>query len=141
MPYCPKCHCDYQPGATRCPDCGARLLPHPPPTPDTGSADPQTRDQAGAEPVELCRVADPSEAEIVHAVLAGAGIVSLVRTHGALTGTLATVVDGATSDFAIIYVPSNRLEEAKRLLEEMRAKPPAWPEGMEPDLESEGDDS
>jgi uncharacterized Zn finger protein len=126
---------------THCPECGTLLteqMPAPCPEPRRryvgGVPDP------GTERVELCRVADPSEADIIRATLAEAGIVSLVKTHGVITALRATVVDGTSGDLAVVYVTRNRLAEAQRVLAAARSQPPEWPPGMEPDLESEEDD-
>ena len=126
MPYCEKCLSEYLPGVSRCSDCGAKLTEGAPlqarsePPPDT-------------EVVRLCYVADPVEAEVIKAVLAEAGIQSFVREHGPLISQLIRVADGATHDYALVLVTRNRLEEAERVLTELRAAPVHWPEGMEPD--------
>ena len=85
------------------------------------------------EPVRLCRIHDPTEAEVISAHLTQAGIPSVIHLFGVITGHLARVADGATSDYAIILVPRNRLEEARRLVHELEAGPVVWPEAMEPD--------
>jgi hypothetical protein len=135
MPYCPNCKLEYRPGITRCPDCGQALLdgdlpppaPVPLPSPDT-------------ESVLLCTVPDPTEADIVHALLAEAGIPSVVRRQGPLTGELATIADGATIDYAFILVAKNRLDEAKQVLANMQSTSIQWPPGMEPSDDEEDDD-
>lgn len=132
MPYCPRCRFEYQAGVIRCPDCGGPLSASVP-------QDAQDGLDPGSEPVELCRVGDPSEAEIIRATLAEVGISSFVKTHGVITAYRASVVDGASGDYAIVYVARNRLAEAQRLLAVVRAQPPEWPQGMEPDLQSEED--
>jgi len=127
MPYCPKCRFDYRAGMAVCPDCGEALL--------EGSVPPPGREHRPSpetEPVRLCRVADPNEAEIIHAALTEAGIQSVIQEYGPITARLTRVVDGATHDYAIIFVTRNRLEEARRILDEIRSGPVIWPEGMEP---------
>jgi hypothetical protein len=128
MPYCPTCKFEYRRGIARCPDCGDPLLDGAlPPPQSTPLPSPET------ESVRLCRVADPAEAEIVHTVLANNGIPSVINFFGPLTGQLVRVADGVTHDYALIFVPRNRLEDAKRLLADMEAFPVEWPEGMEPE--------
>jgi len=135
MPYCPNCKLEYRPGIARCPDCGQPLLdgalpppaPVPLPSPDT-------------ESVLLCTVPDPTEADIVHALLAEAGISSLVRRQGPLTAELTTIADGATLDYALIFVTKNRLQEAKQVLANMQSTSVEWPAGMEPSDEEDDDD-
>jgi hypothetical protein len=126
MPQCPNCLSEYRPGISRCPDCGAELAQGAP-----GEA--EARHRPETELVCLCRVADPAEAQVIRAVLAGAGIQSLVRQHGPMTGELVQVVDGVTHDYALVYVTRNRLEEAREALDGARSAPVQWPEGMEPD--------
>jgi hypothetical protein len=125
MPYCPNCLSEYRPGVARCSDCGVELVAGPPPQPGGLSSD--------TEVVRLCYVADPAEAEVIKAVLAEAGIQSFVREHGPLTGQLTRVADGVTHDYAIVFVTRNRIEDAQRLLGELRSAQFQWPEGMEPD--------
>ncbi len=85
------------------------------------------------ELVRLCRVADPSEGDILRAALAEAGILATVRRHGPITGELGRVTDGLTEDYASVYVTRNRLDEALRVLEAVQSADIEWPEGMEPD--------
>ena len=124
MPYCPKCLSEYRPGVTRCSDCGAKLVePDPAPPGDWAS---------GPDVVRLCE-AQVGEADIIRAALAEAGIQSMVQEHGPITAPLTRLSDGATDDYAIIYVTSNRLKEALQLLEELQSSQFQWPEEMEPD--------
>jgi hypothetical protein len=141
MPYCPNCKFEYQSGVTQCPDCGTVLIEQmPAPCPEPRRRYVEAAPDPGTEPTELCRVGDPSEADIIRATLAEAGIDSFLKIHGPLAAIRVTVVDGTTSEYAIVYVARNRLPEAQRVLAEARSRPPEWPLGMEPDLESEEDD-
>jgi uncharacterized Zn finger protein (UPF0148 family) len=130
MAYCAKCKFEYRRGVTRCPDCGGKLVQGELPREKAALPPAET------ESVQLCRIADPSEAEIVKAALAEAGILSVIHEHGPITARLTRVADGATHDYAVIYVTKNRLEEARRVLAEIQSAPVEWPEGMEPE---EGD--
>ena len=128
MPYCPNCLFEYREGIAVCPDCGTALKPGPPPV--SGSADlprPET------EPVVLCRISDSTEADIIRAALAEAGIPCALRAHGPIQSRLVVVTDGhAVDDYTAILVPGNRLQEARVVLEAVRSAPVEWPEGMEP---------
>jgi len=135
MPFCPSCRFEYREGITRCRDCGVELVAELPPedaqpplpTPET-------------ELVELCRVRDTNEGDLIQAALREAGIACNLKTHGAITADLARVVDGATSELAIIHVTRNRLDEAREVLATVRSLPFVWPEGMEPAEGDEEDD-
>jgi hypothetical protein len=125
--HCRECRFEYERDMPRCPDCGAELKPGPLPAKEERVISPES------EPVRLCRVADPSEADILRAALAEAGIVVTVRRHGPISGELGRVTDGMTEDYASVYVIRNRLEEARRVLEAIQSAEIEWPEGMEPD--------
>jgi len=132
MPYCPNCNFEYRPGTPRCPDCSHDLVEGSPPPPQPAPPPPDT------EAVRLCRVSEPIEADIIHAALAEVGIPSVINTYGPITGAyLARVVDGATHDYALIFVPRNRLAEARQILAEIETGPTVWPEGMEPQDEED----
>jgi hypothetical protein len=91
--------------------------------------------------VPLARIADPAEAEVLKAALAQAGIRSVVQVHGPISVYLTRVADGVTHDYAIVYVTRNRLEEAQRVLAEIRTAPVQWPAGMEPENDEEASSS
>lgn len=132
MRHCPECRFEYERDMPRCPDCGAELKPGPVPAREEMVVSP------GTELVRLCRVADPSEADILRAALAEAGIAATVRRQGPITGELGRVTDGMTEDYASVYVTRNRLAEARQVLEAVRSAEVEWPEGMEPDDSTDG---
>ncbi len=132
MPYCPSCNCEYRPGTRRCSDCDVDLLEGSPPSPSSQPAPPDEN-----APVRLCHVPDPTEAQIVRAALAEAGIRSVLQIHGPITARLTTVADGATHDFALIFVSRKQLAAARAVLAEIAASPVVWPEGMEPQDEED----
>jgi hypothetical protein len=99
----------------------------PPPDPDT-------------ELVALVRMGDPSQVEIIQAALREAGIQTMLKTHGPITGRFIRGGDGVTQDQGIIYVTRNRLEEARQILEAVRTGPVEWPAGMEPAEAGEEDE-
>jgi hypothetical protein len=135
MPFCPTCRFEYREGITHCPECGVDLVAELPPAEEAAPPpDPDT------ELVELIRMGDPSQAEVIQAALREAGIQTMLKTHGPITGRLASVVDGATHDQGIIYVTRNRLEEARQILEAVQTGPVEWPEGMEPTEAGEEDE-
>lgn len=123
MPYCPRCKTEYRRGITRCPDCGEALV----------EKLPEPDEARYARVAPLTRVADPSEADIVVAVLGEHGISAFARRHGPITGELGRVTDGMTEDYAIVYVQQERLEEARNLLDDLRSGTIEWPEGSEPE--------
>lgn len=124
MPFCPQCKLEYRPGKQRCSDCGASL------TAEAPKAPVQLRGQPA---VRLCRLPDASAGDIVKAALAEAGIPAFVQRHGPITGELSRVTDGLTEDCAIVLVPEDRLEEARRILTVLESAPVEWPEGMSPE--------
>jgi hypothetical protein len=124
MSHCPRCNAEYIEGITECPDCGILLVAGPP-MPEVGIY--------AANMVALRTVSDPSEAEVIQATLAEAGIPSSVRRHGPITGELGRVTDGITEDYAIVSVPQDRLAEAEELLDAIEEGAFEWPAGMEPD--------
>jgi len=119
--YCPKCGFECRPRVRRCPECGEALREGSPP------------EVQRAAMVRLCKVTDPSEADVIQAVLAESGIPAFVRRHGPITGELGRVTDGMTEDYAIVLVPEDRLPEAEGLLKEIESGEIEWPEGMEPE--------
>jgi len=124
MPFCPQCKLEYRSGTVRCPDCGVGLTAEVPEAP----AGPR-----GQPAVRLCRLPDPSAGDIVRAALAEAGIPAFVQRHGPISGELSRVTDGLTEDCAIVLVPADRLEEARRILTILESAPVQWPEGMSPE--------
>ncbi len=134
MRHCPVCRFEYERDIPRCPDCGAELEPGPLPATEERVISPES------ELVRLCRVADPSEADILRAALAEAGIAAVVGRHGPITGELGRVTDGITEDHASVYVTRNRLEEARQVLEAVQSAEIEWPEGMEPEEGSNEED-
>lgn len=124
MPHCPSCNAEYVEGVTTCSDCNVALVEGPP-VPEAGVY--------AMQMIALRTVSDPSEAEIIQATLAEAGIPSSIRRHGPITGELGRVTDGITEDYAIVSVPENRLAEAEALLDAIEAGQFEWPEGMEPE--------
>jgi hypothetical protein len=128
MPYCPECRTEFRPGVTQCSDCGRSLLAGAAP-----SEKEETLSAAETEPVLLCRVADPAEAEMIRSSLADAGIACVVEEQGPIAGLLSTVSGDASEDYATILVSKNRLAEARRVLAETTAQPITWPEGEEPE--------
>ncbi|NLT65539.1 MAG: hypothetical protein GXX84_02945 [Acidobacteria bacterium] len=66
MPFCPNCENEYSPGASACAVCGVRL--------------PESADDAGGtELVELARLFNVSQAEMINELLEKNGIRTVVR--------------------------------------------------------------
>ncbi len=122
MPYCPNCSYEYVEGIEVCPECGAQLRPGEPP-----------EEAVPADYVRLITLSDPSAALVFRGTLNEAGIPVIVQTHGPTTGLLAVTADDITEDYAVLFVPADRLEEAQRLVQAMQTEPTQWPEGMEPE--------
>ena len=122
MPFCPNCHYEYIEGIEKCPECGARLTQAPPP-----------QEEVPPEYVRLTTLSDPAAAMAMQVALQEAGVPVIVQTYGPVTGALAAVADDITEDYAVLFVPEDRLEEALRLVQSMETQAPQWPEGMEPE--------
>jgi hypothetical protein len=130
MPFCPNCRYEYVEGVETCPECGANLT--------AGSLAEEVEGEAKSEYVRLITLSDPSAAMVFRGTLNEAGIPVVVQTHGPISGELASVADNITDDYAVVFVPEDRLEEALRIVEEMQSGTTQWPAGMEPE-EEEGE--
>ena len=124
MPYCPNCNYEYVEGIEVCPECRTRLRP--------GEL-PEEQEVPGEDFVRLITLSDPAAAMVFKGTLNQAGIPVVVQTYGPATGMLAAVADDITEDYAVIFVPGERLEEALRIVQAMESGPTQWPEGMEPE--------
>jgi len=104
--YCPVCRYEYEDGIVVCATCGEELLDEPP--------------GPGVEYVELvevARVADPSEAELLAGELEAAGIpVELADEHGA------ELFAGAGTVQVRLLVPERRAAEAGAILASLGGK-------------------
>lgn len=100
MGYCPGCGYEYEDGIVACPTCGEELLDEPP---ETGAA--------YREMIEVARLADPREAELLAGELEAAGIpVRLADEHGA------ELFAGAGAVEVRVLVPEEWAEEARELI-------------------------
>jgi len=99
MPFCPVCRSEYRSGFSRCSDCGAELV-------DRLPEDPH---QAPARE-ELLATRDPDLLPAVIAALTAAGI-----PHWTAGDESAGIYAGGID--VRVFVPADRLEEARALLE------------------------
>ena len=129
MRHCPRCGCESEEAAARCPDCDEDL--------PSGSAPAGPQGEDEGRPVRLCEVPDVTAGDILKGVLAEHGIPAFVQRHGPITGELGRVTDGLTDDRAILMVPASRLGAARAVLDVVESGRVIWPEGMEPEEEDE----
>lgn len=126
MPYCPNCRTEYREGIVTCADCEVPLVTA---LPEVSHA---------APPLELLlRTADAELLPVVLSALDAAGIPCW--TEGAESAALLPLGPGTASTFtgvgAELFVPSDRLDEARALLEAVETGsedlPPELREGPE----------
>lgn len=104
MPWCPDCHTEYDPGITRCADCGADLVQNDPAS------------LAGPAPVLVYEAGTASEAQVVEATLESEGIPAFVQpTSMAFPGE--SIVHDSSPDLDV-YVPADLAHEAEDVLRE-----------------------
>lgn len=109
MPFCPQCHDEYRPGFTRCVDCGVPLVEFLPEVPE-----PTEPPEVTEPPVVVYEAYSQAEADVICAKLEFFGV------PAALGGDLAlrnVYHPGAFTPIRIL-VPSDRAEEARRILQE-----------------------
>jgi len=111
MPFCPKCRVEYRPGFTRCSDCDTDLVERLDVAPSW----------EGAEPVELTRKQDSSQARLICDALLQSGVPCFLKgiegkeILGPILG--ASFFDGADLNDIAILVPEDRIEEAQNILD------------------------
>ena len=115
--HCPSCLTEYRTGFVTCSDCGAALADGGPPRLQPSGVD------APASLEEVFRTSDPLQAEMAAALLADAGIATVLRSqfHGGLTLT-AVETHWAPGQQRVVLVPSVSLSGARAVL---AALPPA----------------
>ena len=103
--FCPVCESEYEEGITTCRDDGARLVKRL--TPET-----TVHDHSEARFVPLHTLGNPSEAEMVHDILAQNGIRSAVQSGGAdaFSPLLSTTAPGA-----VILVDERDFDRAREI--------------------------
>lgn len=95
--YCPECRSEYQSGVSRCEECGVELV-------DALPAD----DHSGPDMVQVLRTNNQSLLVTFRTTLEAAGIAHTVR--GAEAASLMPLN-------ATVFVPADRAEEARELLQ------------------------
>ena len=111
MPFCPHCRFEFLPEVTRCPECGAALVPELPP------AEAREMTEADLEPALLCVVAGGFHARLLQTELAAQGIHSRVQPGWSLDPLLGAVgappppLGSGESGLVAIFV--NRMDLAR----------------------------
>lgn len=112
MPWCPHCKTEYQPGITRCADCGASLVP------DLPEEKPPVFD---GQPVLLTEVQHDAEAILLVQLLQDNGIP--VLRHGCNeTDHLSMLYTGATLCGQKLYVACHQLAQAQEILQAYQSR-------------------
>lgn len=106
MPWCPDCKTEYEEGYENCSDCGVKLVDE---NPQEGNMN-----DGNDNPELLITVADGMQADILESKLKFYGI-PVMRKHRE-TGALLTVYMGASPFGVDLYVPSELLENARKLI-------------------------
>lgn len=117
MPFCPDCDTSYEEDIAACPRCGAALSP-PPSDSDTGF------------PALLLTAETDIQGDMMAAILDSSGI-PVLRKHEGLGGYL-SVVMGSTGLGVSLYVPEDKLEEARGALTGAGMWPEQQPEPGSP---------
>jgi hypothetical protein len=115
MPFCPECRTEYRPGFDRCADCGAVLVER---------LEPE-RHEAPAGAL-LLATRDPDLLPAVTSALGAAGI-----PYWTTGDEAASLYAGGLE--ARVWVPAERLEEARTLLDETSATAPGAAAELEPE--------
>ena len=74
MPFCPSCHCEYQPGFTHCTDCDVALVDA---LSEANSGEP---DKGELRLVELGTFPDPMAARMFEELLESNGIITVLQS-------------------------------------------------------------
>lgn len=111
MPWCPHCKTEYQPGITKCADCGADLVDHLP----------QEQLIFDGQPVFLTEVHHDAEAVLLVQLLQDNGIP--VLQHGCNEADhLSMLYTGATLCGQKLYVSSHQLAQAQEIVQAYQSK-------------------
>lgn len=122
MSFCPNCKAEYREGFTLCADCQETLVEALPDEQGSesdfiGANDGTSGSFDSGDPhAFLCTVTDPTEGDIIEALLLAEGIPIARRYRGC--GGYLTVCMGAPNLPIDLYVPVTALEEARALLSE-----------------------
>lgn len=118
MVLCPKCGAEYQKGPGGCPICSVGIDPMA-----------NNDDEGTGEWAFLMNVYNDTEAEIVKGMLEAEGISTVIRYKG--MGTFLKVYTGTVIDVDL-YVPRDRLEEARELIGHMDSEASEKEQPVEP---------
>ena len=93
MPFCPNCKAEYLPDKKWCADCKVQLVD------DLSQVPPQTANEEQVRAAEICQVDDTAALELIESQLHAAGIPTARQPRN-----------------VIIYVPEDRLDQARQVL-------------------------
>jgi hypothetical protein len=105
MPFCPKCKYEYKPGIEICPDCDEKLVDSLP--------EEELEFDEEVELALLCTTSNVIHIDFLKEALKDSGIPCLVKREAPTiygSGAVGSAFFGAR-----IYVPKDKLEEAKRI--------------------------
>lgn len=105
MPFCPKCHYEYQAGINVCPDCGVKLVSEIPPESPMDEAEEDVGDW-----VPLARLTSREYAEMILTRLRDMQIPSVILSGAGYFGTAGLPGEGGGA--YTIAVPEEYVEEA-----------------------------
>lgn len=108
MPWCPKCRTEYRGGFATCSDCGSQLVEQ-----LENEQDPMASSEH--KWCFLTEIYSENEAGIIESLLKSCGIQVLRRDRGA--GAYLRIYMGLSNLGIDLYVPDNRLEEARILID------------------------
>lgn len=115
MPFCPKCHYEYQPEVTNCPDCGRALVAELPPL------SPPVRLEAIAESSEVVFEApDAALSSAVKLALENAGIAVSEEIYGGPFRPQKFDLQ-LTGNYSRLMTTASQAEEARRIVERFLA--------------------
>lgn len=131
MKYCAQCKTEYVDDVAFCPDCGGQLLDEQAWQEMLRQIDQQQTKLQGIKMAPACPVSGRVEALQIQAILEQEQIPVFIRTYEE------TAYDGlfvTQKGWGEIWVAEGRIEEARRIIEELRKNPPPPPpdEGQPP---------
>lgn len=106
--YCPLCHSEYQPEIKVCADCNVTLV----------EALPVDQPLEEIDWVEAGILPGKTYAEMVAEILDQEGIAHFIKSD-ALTSTFNISGLGSTGGEVILYVPENKLDAARQIIDDL----------------------
>ena len=124
MKYCAECKTEYVDDVAFCPDCGGALLDEAAWQERLRQIDQQQTRLAGIKMAPACPVSGPVEALQIQGILEQESIPVFIRTYEE------TAYDGlfvTQKGWGEIWVAESRLEDAMKIIEELKKNPPPAP--------------